>query len=85
MCIQCVHYYQFRGDHPSVCCVEAVQELSRLTEKFQSGSYFMDPIKNLKIKDLKYIEMIDKKRWLESVLETYECIRCPHFEEHVRV
>ncbi len=72
-----------REESPSASCVKAVRELSQLIENFQSEYNFLDPMKNFKIKDMQYIENMDRKRMLEGTLESYECVLCPQFEEHV--
>ena len=75
--------YVFSEDQPSAFCTKAVQELSRLTEEFYSRCTFLDPIKHFKINDMQFIDIMDKKRKIEETMESYECINCPHFEEHV--
>ena len=62
-----------------MCCSKAVQELSHLTETYCNGC----PVRDLKIKDLEYIQMSDEKKILESVIGTYDCIQCPQFKKHV--
>lgn len=67
-----------RNDQPSSCCVRAVQELSHLT----STEVFMNSVK-LKISDISYVQMLDRKKKLEDSMNVYECIDCPQFKDHV--
>ena len=70
----------FSENQPSQSCIKAVQELCRYTENFRNG---LNPIKDLKISDINYNEMLCKRLKCEAIVESCECVQCPQFLEHV--
>lgn len=61
----------------------ATQAVLRLTEAFPDGVPSLDPVKQLHITDMEFVQMRDEREKLESTMNSYTCTRCPDFEAHV--
>lgn len=44
----------------------------------------MDPVRDLKITDMEFVQMKEEKEQFVAALEYHSCKRCPEFEQHVR-
>ena len=71
-----------RDSPPAPVAAMATQALLRLTEEFPS---IVDPVRDLKITDMEFVQMKEEKEQFEAALEYYSCKRCPEFEQHVRL
>ena len=61
----------------------AAQALLALAGKYPGGLKPLDPVKDLKMGNLDFVEMKQEKERFEGTLEHYSCIRCYQFKEHV--
>ena len=62
----------------------ATQTLLRLTEAFPGGVPYLDPVRDLKLSNMEFVEMREEREQFEATLQHYSCKRCPEFEKHVR-
>ncbi len=72
-----------RDAPPSPPSSKATQDLLRLVESFPSGVPPLDPVRDLRVTMMEFVQMRDERRQFESTLEHYSCTRCPEFLEHV--
>ena len=63
--------------------LKARQELSQLVADNPQGLPSLDPMRDLKLNDMQYVEMREEKEQFESTMPLYRCINCPDFEQHV--
>lgn len=75
---------RFRDDPPSQTTAVAGQELRRLTESNSDSLAFLDPIKDFNMKHLDVVEKVKRINQLEISINSYQCIECPLFIQHVR-
>ena len=61
-----------------------MQGLLRLIEGYPNIR-FLDTIRDLKLTSMEYVEMAEDACQIESTLDGFSCIGCPHFLEHVRM
>jgi len=73
-----------RDDPVHESCVVAVRKLAELVKADNSGKdLIMDPKKDLGVKDVDNIQLLDELKDLETAVLEYQCNKCPQFEEHV--
>ena len=63
--------------------MKAVAILQQISETQPKGLAILDPVKDLKMSGLGYIELRDEKEMVEDTMLCYSCIKCPKFNEHV--
>lgn len=44
---------------------------------------FLDPIQDLKVADMEYVQVTENIIQLEGTLKGYGCVHCPQFQNHV--
>lgn len=44
---------------------------------------FLDPVQDLKVTSMEYVQMSEHNFQIESTLESYNCVGCPQFLKHV--
>ncbi len=59
------------------------QQLLQLVADNPNGLPSLDPMKDLKINDMGYVDMYEEKKSFESAVMSYKCIQCPQFNQHV--
>ena len=67
----------------SSAAVKVRQDLLRLVEDNPQGITCLDPMKDLKVNTMEYMELKDEKYRLEKTMCYYDCVRCPDFDDHV--
>lgn len=60
-----------------------IQQLTRIIEEFPTGPPEIDPIKELKINDLNFVDLYTKKKNILLKMEQSKCHRCPRLVEQV--
>jgi len=70
---------RFRDDPPGQSVVMAVQELLQLSERNPNGLPCLDPISDLKIRDIDQVETFTKLQSLEEIFTNFKCIHDPNF------
>ena len=76
--------YVARSNAPAADTIKAVELLKKYSEGYPEGLELLDPVRDLKIKDLTFVEMMEEKRTVEETMAHFTCLSCPQFEEHVR-
>lgn len=74
-----------RSSAPAADTTKAVELLRKYSEGYPEGLELLDPVKDLKIKELNFVEMMEEKRTVEGTMSYFTCLSCPNFEEHVRI
>ena len=72
-----------RDNPPGRECSIATQELLRLVETNPDGLEAIDPVKDLNMRDIDFIEKFRRSQFLEQSLQTFQCVHSPHFVEAV--
>ncbi|XP_062514975.1 superkiller complex protein 2-like [Corticium candelabrum] len=72
---------RFRDNPPGRECSIATQELLRLVETNPDGLEAIDPVKDLNMRDIDFIEKFRRSQFLEQSLQTFQCVHSPHFVE----
>lgn len=72
---------RFRDAPPGKEASIATQELLRLVESNPDGLESINPVKDLNMKDIDFIEKLRRKQFLEQSLNEFQCIHSPHFIE----
>lgn len=65
--------------------LKARQELLQLVVDNSDDLPYLDPMRDLKINDMEYVELREKRVILESMVTSYDCVHCPLFERHVSI
>ncbi|XP_041370282.1 LOW QUALITY PROTEIN: helicase SKI2W-like [Gigantopelta aegis] len=73
---------RFKDDPPGQSVSIATQELMRLTEANPSGLPGLDPVKDLRVRDISLVEQFRALQLMEEVFSKYQCIHCPNFDDH---
>lgn len=77
---------RFRDDPPSQSTVLAAQDLLNLAYDYQSVTCpTFDPIKDMKINDIDFVDQSKRVDFLEKKLTTYQCLQCQNIHEHFSV
>ena len=75
-----------RDSPPGRDTSRAVQELLLLVDAHtQGGLHILDPVRELKVTDMEYVEMRDERNQLVHLLSELSCRHCPLFEDHVSI
>ena len=74
-----------RSNAPAANTTKAVELLRKYSEGYPEGLELLDPVRDLKIKELSFVEMMEEKRAVEGTMSYFTCLSCPNFEEHVRI
>lgn len=74
----------FRNDPPSQSTIMAGQDLLNLAQEFQTSIPLINPVKDLNLNNIDFIENLKRLEKLESNMLTYSCLECTSFSEHVR-
>ena len=61
----------------------AGQELLRLVESDPNGLPCLDPVKDFNLKNLDFVENVQKISRLEGSINNRQCLDCPQFLQHV--
>ena len=57
-----------------------------LAESYSGGGLqILDPVKDLRVMDMEFVEMRDECEQLKKMLGQFICTSCPLFTDHVRV
>lgn len=72
-----------RDASPATATSMASLALLQLAGKRPRDIGFLDPVKDLKMNTMEFIELKRDKEQFENTMEHYSCIRCPQFVEHV--
>lgn len=73
----------FRKDLPSAAVTTAVQELLRLAQAYPAGPPTLDPVNDLKLKDVSVVEGGLRARKLEELIRGAQCVHSPRFPAQV--
>ncbi|XP_071948306.1 superkiller complex protein 2-like [Antedon mediterranea] len=73
---------RFRDKPPSQLTSVVVQELLRLIEDNPDGLPALNPVKELKIQDMEFVEKYMKMQSLQEVVFDYKCLMCQAVDEH---
>lgn len=73
---------RFKDSPPVPETMKAVAILQQISETQPKGLAILDPVKDLKMSGLGYIELRDEKEMVEDTMLCYSCIKCPKFNEH---
>ena len=72
-----------RKDPPGQSAVLATQELLRLTEANPDGLPTLDPVKDLKLRNLDMVDKFEERSLVENTVDKFNCIHCFNFKQHV--
>ena len=72
-----------RNDPPGQNTSVAAQELLRLVEANPSGLPGLDPINDLKLRDMELVEQFSTLRQLQEGFQHYRCVHDPSFNDNV--
>ena len=79
-------YHLFcRNDPPGQNTSLATQELLRLVEANPSGLGTLDPINDLKLRDMELVEQFQTLKQLEDGFQHFKCVHDPSFLDNVRI
>ena len=73
----------FRNDPCGQSTSTATQELLRLIESDSSPMTSLDPIKDLHLRDIDFVEKLQRYLFLKKDFENYACLQDPQFLENV--
>ena len=76
--------FLYRNDPPGQNTSVATQELLRLVEANPAGLAGLDPINDLKLRDMELVEQFYTLRQLEDGFQHYTCVHDPSFLDNVR-
>ena len=74
-----------RSNAPAADTTKAVELLRKYSEGYPEGLELLDPVRDLKIKELSFVETMEEKRTVEGTMSYFTCLSCPNFKEHVRI
>lgn len=72
-----------RKDPPIAAVTTAVQELLRLAQAYPAGPPTLDPVNDLKLKDVSVVEGGLRARKLEELIRGAQCVHSPRFPAQV--
>lgn len=73
-----------RDASPGPATTRATQELLQLVEAYPTGDVpSFDPVKDLQVTSMEFVEMKDEREQFEDVVQHYSCTRCPELPDHV--
>lgn len=70
---------KFKKDPPIAAVTTAVQELLRLAQAYPAGPPTLDPVNDLKLKDVSVVEGGLRARKLEELIRGAQCVHSPRF------
>ncbi|XP_057289644.1 SKI2 subunit of superkiller complex protein-like [Hydractinia symbiolongicarpus] len=73
---------RFKNDPPSQSTIMAGQDLLNLAQEFQTSIPLINPVKDLNLNNIDFIENLKRLEKLESNMLTYSCLECTSFSEH---
>ena len=79
------HIFPRRENPPSESTILASQELFRLLESSPDGVSCLDPIRDFNMKNIDIVENINRINKLEVSINSYKCVDCPQFTQHVSI
>lgn len=80
---KCVLYVHYREYPPNIAVVKARQDLLDVVKENPNGVSSLDPMKDLKLTSMYFLELKEEKELLEPTMSDHDCIRCPDFKQHV--
>ena len=78
-------YFLFRNDPPGQSASMATQDLLRLVEANPNGLPVLDPVRDLHVQDIDYVESHRRLKFLRDSFAKYRCIHDSNFKENVRI
>ena len=77
------HSYPSSNDTPGPAVTKATQALLMLVESHPEGLIPMNPVRNLRVTSMDFVEMREEREQFEGTLQHYSCTHCPEFTDHV--
>ena len=74
-----------RNDPPGQNTSVATQELLRLVEANPLGLGTLDPINDLRLRDMELVEQFQTLKQLEDGFQHFKCVHDPSFVDNVRI
>ena len=76
-----------RDDPPSQSTIMATQELLNMAFDWRTTdqSPIIDPIKDMKITDIDFVDQSKRVDVLQNKLNDFQCLQCKKINEHVRL
>ena len=78
----CVSLYSLRDKTPVADTVRSVEQLRKLSTGPPVS--LLDPVRDLKLNDLRFVELRDECQLVEATMSHFSCSECPQFDQHVR-
>ena len=72
-----------RNDAPGPAIANCTHALLKMVDSGPSRLSFLDPVNDLRISNLEFVEMKQELDKLEGTMQHYGCTICPQFTEHV--
>lgn len=73
-----------RDASPGPATTRVTQELLQLVEAYPTGDVpSFDPVKDLQVTSMEFVEMKEEREQFEGVLQHYFCTHCPELPDHV--
>jgi len=87
-CIDIVYVFNFRNDPPSQSTIIVTQDLLNMAYDWQSTTSSspmprLDPIKDMKMTDIEFVDQTKRVQLLEKQLSSFQCLKCKEINEHV--
>eukprot|EP00731_Ephydatia_muelleri_P024167 Em0016g438a len=76
---------RFRNDAPGPAIANCTHALLKMVDSGPSRLSFLDPVNDLRISNLEFVEMKQELDKLEGTMQHYGCTICPQFTEHFAI
>ena len=78
-----INTLKHRNDAPGPAIANCVHALLKMIDSGPSRLSLLDPVNDLRINNMEFVELKEEMNKLEGTMQHYNCTHCPHFSEHV--